>query len=410
MTYDGLLEPVGESQVVNYVERVGLSWPVTVVSFEKTDLHADPRVHAMHDRLMDAGVSWRPRRYHKRPRWLAKIADIAAGMGECLRWLFAGTSGVSIFHVRGYLPALMALPFRKLGCGRLLFDMRGFWADERVDRGDWMGQSLAYRITKWWERRFFESSDAIVSLTHTAVRSFPELGYHLRADVQVVVVPTCVDVRRFCPAAKDPGMLAILKLAGGPVVGYVGTMSRAYMRGETLRYLALLSRHYDGARVLVVTQEDHARLREDAVAAGIDPMRLVLTRANHSEMPDLVRLMDIGAFFIRPCFSARACAATKLAEFLACGVPVITNAGIGDYADLVGETRTGVVLPAVTSEAFAESLRHVDGVLNDPLASQRCRETAVRYFDVEKAVTRYADLYAHLAGPSRQCPVATSTP
>ena len=157
-----------------------------------------------------------------------------------------------------------------------------------------------------------------------------------------------------------------------------------------------MSKQFDDARVLVVTREDHEELRGDAAKAGLDLDRLVLTRANHEDMPDLVRLIDIGMFFIRPSFSARACAATKLGEFLASGVPVVTNDGIGDYANLIADMGTGVVVPDVEPCSLEASLVQVRRLLNDPDVQHRCRATAIRHFDVEKGAAAYSSLYGTL--------------
>ena len=131
----------------------------------------------------------------------------------------------------------MALATAKTARVKLLFDIRGFWADERVDRGHWTRNSLAYRAAKWWERRLFESADAIVSLTHAGVRSFPELRCRLRPQVVIRVIPTCVDLERFRPGPKPQPLVEGLGLGGATVIGCIGSLSRAYMRTEMLEYL-----------------------------------------------------------------------------------------------------------------------------------------------------------------------------
>lgn len=394
ISYDGMLEPLGESQVVSYLERLASDWSITLVSFEKRESDDVERMTAMRARLDRAGITWLPRRYHKRPVWFAKMLDVLSGSWEALRWAWPG--GHSTIHARGYLPALMSLPSRTMAGAKLLFDIRGFWADERADRNYWSRNSVPYRIAKWWERRFFESADAVVSLTHAGVRSFPGLGYRLRPDVAIRVIPTCVDLDRFRPAPKAPRLAEALGLGQSTVIGCIGSMTRAYMRTEMLEYLALLAARLDDARMLIVTRDDHEELKQDAARAGLDAQKLALVRANHSEMPDLVRLIDLGVFFIKPSFSARACAATKLGEFLACGVPVVTNDGIGDYASLVRETKTGIVLPEAGVPAFESSIAEVQLLLGDAEVSARCRDTAARYFDVESGVAAYAELYQAL--------------
>jgi glycosyltransferase involved in cell wall biosynthesis len=390
-----MLEPLGQSQVVAYLERLAPDWAISLISFEKNDVEGEPG-RAMRARLDRVGIAWHPRRYHKRPMWLAKIADVMVGSWHA--WRAAAGRG-AIVHARGYLPALMALPAQRLGGAKLLFDIRGFWADERVDRGHWTRGGLEHRLAKWWERRFFAAADAVVSLTHAAVSSLQEAGLQTRPDAMIRVIPTCVDLERFAPGAKSPVLVERHRLGGATVIGCVGTMSHAYLREEMLQFIALLSRRL-AARVLIVTRDDHAALRHDAVRAGIDDARLALVRASHAEMPELVRLIDIGVFFIKPSFSARASAATKLAEFLATGVPVVTTAGIGDSSDLVVRNEIGVVLPVLTPAALETGVEQALGLLADAHVRDRCRQAAEQYFDLERGVADYHALYQALSASS----------
>lgn len=390
-----MLEPLGESQVVAYLERLAGRWPITLISFEKEDPWRSNRAVAIRTRLERVGIQWKPCRYHRRPLWLAKIADVTLGSWEAWR-SSAGRHHVTI-HARGYLPALMALPARRLAGAKLVFDIRGFWADERVDRGHWPRGGITYGLAKWLERRLFSSADAIVSLTHAAVRSFPEIGHQPKSDVPVRVIPTCVDLHRFRPGPKAPALVAAHGLARMTVIGCVGTLSRAYMRDEMLRYMAILAARLPQCRIVIVTHEDHERLRLDAAGAGLEPERLVLVRASHSDMPELVRLIDVGVFFIRPCFSARAAAATKLGEFLATGVPIVTTDGVGDSSDLIRRTGTGLVLRDVSAPALEATIPAVMAVVRDAAVRQRCRETAERYFDIDAGAAEYSALYETLA-------------
>jgi glycosyltransferase involved in cell wall biosynthesis len=205
-----------------------------------------------------------------------------------------------------------------------------------------------------------------------------------------------VDLRRFVPGPKPPDLVDRLGLSGAPVFGSVGTMSNWYLREDTLRYLAALTRTFDRARILIVTRDDHATLRRDAEAAGIAPDRLSLTRADFADMPRLIRLFDAGVFFIRPALSKRGSAATKLAEFLACGVPVVINDGVGDSGGIVREGRVGVVLPAMDPQSVAQSLPEVRRVLDDGSMAERCQRVATERFDLEQAVEKYRTLYGRL--------------
>ena len=397
VTYDGLLEPLGESQVVSYLTRLVADHRITILSFEKSaDLANLARLTGVAERLSACGISWIRLRYHKRPPVLSTAFDVFRGIRRARR--ACRHSNVAVVHARGYVPALIAMGARSASRAKFLFDMRGLWVDEKTEAGHWRAGGLLYRVGKSWERRFLRSADAIVSLTAAGVRALPSLGYQAREGVPVVVIPTCVDLQRFRPTPKDPELVATLGLANGPVIGCVGTMTNWYMRDEMLRYLACLSRTLPALRVLLVTREDHGALRRDAEAAGVPRSALVITRAAFDAMPRYTALFDAGLFFIRPVPSKRGSAATKLAEFLGCGVPVIINDGVGDSGAIVDENRVGIVLPALDKPAFDQSLAEVKVVLADEGLSARCRLAAERFFDVNKGVERYRNLYRHLSG------------
>lgn len=250
-----------------------------------------------------------------------------------------------------------------------------------------------YRLAKRCEQQFLEGADAIVSLTHEGVRMFPALGYDIPRETRIEVISTCTDLDRFSPGEKDPVLVSRLGLSGRVVVGTTGTLSNWYLREATLGAFAQLARHRDDVTILMVTKEDHDRLRADAVTAGLPAERLTLLSANFSEMPEYVRLMDLGLFFIKPLFSKKGTAATKLGEFLACGVPVVINEGIGDSDRIIRDCQAGVVLSNPPDTALEAARADVERLLADPGVKQRCRGAARRHFDLEEGAARYARLY-----------------
>jgi len=277
--------------------------------------------------------------------------------------------------------------------------MRGFWPEEKVEAGHWSRRSPAYRLAKQWERRFFERADAIVSLTRAGVCVFPELGYRIPAATPVAVIPTCVDTGRFRPGPTDEALRRRLGLEGRLVIGCTGTLSGWYRRSGTLQFIARLARELPDAAALFVTREDHVGLRHDALAAGIPAGRLAITAAAFDAMPAHLRLMRLGVFFIAPSFSKRGSAATKLAEFLASGVPVVINDGVGDSGALVREQGAGVVLPELSERATADALIEVRALLADSACAARCRLAALRHFDLKEGVDAYLRVYHRLLTP-----------
>jgi glycosyltransferase involved in cell wall biosynthesis len=115
-------------------------------------------------------------------------------------------------------------------------------------------------------------------------------------------------------------------------------------------------------------------------------------------MPRHVRLLDAGLFFIKPTFAKRASAATKMAELLGCGVPVIINDGVGDSGTIVRDAGVGVVLSTLDAPAFHAALTQVRAALADQAMPARCRQVATEHFDLTVGVDRYRQLYRRLTG------------
>jgi len=430
ISYDGILEPLGHSQIITYVLGFSQGFQQTLLTFEKPqDLKQQGRVHETEVLLSSHGIRWIRLRYHKRPPILSTLWDgiigVLVGLNVCRH------TPIKIVHARGYVPALMAYMIKKINGPKFLFGMRGFWADEKMEakkqlqmpqisetdrrfkvlfamEGFWADEKVAgehwsdgsmiYKITKRCEKILFESADAIVSLTVVGAEAIPGLGYAVPSTTPIEVIPTCTDLERFKPAARNEALASRLGLEGKLVLGCVGTISNWYLRRPMLQYLSYLLEHLDNAVILMVTKENHERLREDAIRADIPLEKLVLTESSFEVMPDYVRLMDVGVFFIKACFGKKGSCPTKLGEFLACGVPVIINDGVGDTGEIVKAHRVGVVLTDVTQADFEQSLPAVRQMLNDPHIAERCRYTAQEYFDAKMGVNKYCSLYRSLNG------------
>jgi glycosyltransferase involved in cell wall biosynthesis len=390
VSYDGMLEPLGQSQVIAYLERLAGEYEFHLLSFEKRADWADgKRRAALIDRLEAAGIAWHPLTYHKRPSVPATLFDIAQGTIAGL-WL-ALRHRARIIHARSYVAALIALMVKRLTGAKLLFDMRGLWADERVDGGLWPEGGRLFRAVKRIEKSLLLGADHIVTLTEASVgviEAFP--CFAGRTHAPLTVIPTCADLERFSPGdGPRPRQFTL---------GYLGSIGTWYMFDELLACFRLLRARRPDARLLVVNRNEQDRVRAMIAEAGIEPAAVELTLAEHAEVPALVRRMSAGAAIIRPVYSKVASAPTKLAEYLACGVPCLGNAGVGDMEAILEGEGAGVAMREFTD---AERNRAVDRLLEldgEPGIASRCRAIAEAHFSLDRGAEAYRAIYRELAG------------
>jgi glycosyltransferase involved in cell wall biosynthesis len=365
-------EPLGHSQVAAYLERLASEFDITLVSFEKTD--AD--VAGLRERFVAAGVRWVPLRYHRRPPVVATAWDVHKGARAARR--VAADAAPDILHVRSYVAALIALRSGLIDSAPLLLDIRGFWADERVEGGLWRSGGVLYSVAKRCERQFYASADAVVTLTQASVPQVRQWAGERRVPIEVI--PTCVDPAMYARNGARPE---------GPHAVWSGSISTWYRFDLGMRLARAL-----GLPLTVMTREiaaAHAELR--GVPADV---RTVLPEA----MPGQLFEGDVGLCLIRPSFSKTASAPTRFAEYLAAGMPVAVTPGVGDLERFVEAESVGVVVRDESDAALSESAERLKALAADPTARARCRALARERFDVQAGARAYAALYRSLAGDS----------
>jgi glycosyltransferase involved in cell wall biosynthesis len=296
---------------------------------------------------------------------------------------------VKIVHVRSYVPAVMALAACRSANAKLLFDIRGFWVDERVDGGLWPEDGSLYRSAKHVEKILFQSADHIVTLTHASARKIRSFPYFAGRAPPISVIPTCANLNRF--------NIGIRKSNETFVLGYLGSIGSWYLFDEIINCFKMLRNIQPRARMLIVNTSEHSLIHSSVARADIDPSLIDIQAADHTDVPPLVRRMSVGAALIKPAYSKLASAPTKLAEYLGCGVPCLGNAGVGDMVEILEGERVGVALNDFSEREVADGMKRLVLLAGDPETSRRCRETAIRLFSLETGATKYRQIYQQLS-------------
>lgn len=390
ITYDGLMEPLGQSQVMPYLRGLADEYAITVMSFEKPQDWGDvERRQTVRAQLDKAGIDWAPLRYHKRPSLAATAFDIAQGIVRGLGVALRRKPG--IVHVRSYVAGVMGLVLKSLTGARFIFDMRGFWADEKVDAGSWRRGSGVYRAAKWFEKKLLQEADVVVSLTRAGVDEMRKFPYLQGRDTRFEVIPTCTDLELFQPCASGQW-----RDGEAFVLGYVGSVGTFYLFDEVLECFKELLKDRPEARMLIVNRGGHDYIRARGRALGVPADKVELHSAEYRDVPGYIRQMDAGAFFIKPVFSKKSSAPTRLGEFLGCGVPCLVNGGVGDMGAIVSSGQVGVVMREFSPEARRNSIRQLLSLCSEEGVPARCTEAAHRWFSLKQGTAAYRRIYREL--------------
>jgi len=403
ISYNGMLDPLGQSQVIPYLRALseqGVQF--TLLSFERSRAYTPEGHKACEELRRDlavAGIDWHWLRYHKSPSLPATSYDVLAGIRYGSR--LVRDKQIEMVHARSYIPATIALRLKRRFGVKMIFDVRGLMADEYFDAGHWRKESTPYRITKAMERRALAAADGVVTLTE---RIWPIINtWDGLSDRHVAheVVPCCADLELFKFSQPDrERRRRELGLEDRFVVVYSGSIDGWYLTESMADFFAVLLKQKPQAHALWLTTGNHDRIRTLMQTRGIEEKDYTLLATTTADVPSYLSASDAGLAFIKPCFSKLASSPTKYAEYLACGLPLIINCGIGDSDTLVTREQTGVLVGEFNQDAYQSAIAALeDFVVHSEQTRRRNREVAERLFDVRRVgVERYAHLYESVLG------------
>jgi len=387
ISYDGLSDTLGQSQILPYLIKLSeRGYQFTILSAEKPQYFEQEKAQ-IQKLCTQNNISWHYILYRKKPPIISTLRDIAELKKEAYR--LQQQENFDIVHTRSYIPSLIALSLKKKFKLKWLFDMRGFWADERIDGNIWDLSKLHYRwiysYFKKKEKTFFQKADAIVSLTYKAQKWMQE---QWKVNTPINVIPCATDTRFFkLKSSKQNEQQAV-------TLGYLGSIGTWYMLDEMLDFFKVLQSKYPKAKFKFITRENKNTILDKAKEKGINSSAFIIKAAKREDVPKELSSIDLGIFFIKDKFSKKASSPVKQGEFMSMGIPIITAKNIGDTDFIIKKYKSGIWVDDFTKTAYQKAIEEIPNLLS--LAPSDIREGAEDYFSLEKGVDTYQKIYEDL--------------
>ncbi len=396
--YFPITEPLVQTQVVAYLS--GLSQHghhIHLLTFE-TERLTPSQKRRWSKRLKEQGIVWHNLRYHRRPSLPATVYDVLCGVA--MGFKIIRRHRLDAIHARSHIPAMIGLILMHLTRCRLIFDIRGLMAEEYEDTGIWQRDSLPFRLTKAVERHAINQANGIVVLTERVKRHL----FNEDFATPVQVIPCCADLAHIEGQANQrTARRAELGLDGKVVMVYAGKFGGWYLQREMVDFFVEARTVIAGLHFLVLTQSDDRLINDEFSRHGIPLTDYTVTRAEPAHVGAYLSACDFAISLIKVCPSKISSSPTKIGEYLAAGLPVVCNMGIGDVDAIITENHVGELIREFSAEAYRQSVERMQSFLSDKETLRHCQQVAQDKFSLEEiGIPRYHTLYSAVAQKVRR--------
>lgn len=400
ISYDGMTDPLGQSQVIPYL--AGLSkydYEFTILSCEKPKRFLQHKKH-VEELLNSYRIKWSPLIYHKNPPALSSVYDVLA-LKKKVKKLHLQEQ-FHMVHTRAGIPSLIGVWMKKKFGVKFLHDVREFYADSRIEGDIWNYDNFffkhIYNFFKRKEKEEIENSDGIVCLTYAAEKIIKAFPYYDK-KIPIQVIPCSVDMELFSADKIDnnlkPAFEKELQInANDFIISYTGSIGSWYLTDEMIKFFKILLDKIPNAKFLFITPHHPDIILKVTSNYGIPVEKVIIKYAQRHEVPVLLSFSKYSVFFIKPCYSKKSASPAKHAEIMAMGIPVITNAGVGDVDDIIKKYDSGFVLQELKEEEYKKIAASIAD--ENYFDKNKIRAGAKEFYNLENAIEKYKALYDNI--------------
>jgi len=392
----GMTEPLGRSQVLEYLIDLSKSNKFYLISFEREeDIKNIDEIKKMVNRY---NIEWNYLIYSNKYGVFSTIIQIFQVLKIASKLIKKHT--IAVVHARSMIPATIGIILSKLYRVKLLFDIRGFAIDEKLDSGRLEKESFLYKILKRLDNRLYEKSEHIVTLTYKA-KEILEGNLNIDRD-KITVIPTCANGEVFKPLSE------IEKIEFKQSLGYdkrdkiiihTGTVSGWYDFDKELKLIEELIKQDSSINFLILNKNEHFFIEKSLEKYNIPQKNTKIISSSFQNVYKYLNIADVSIFFIKPSFSKQASAPTKFAENIACYLPSITNSGVGDMEFYMNRYDVGYIIELDTLNSSISTIaKDIINKIQKEINRDEYNQLFSQYFDKKIAVEKYNNIYKLLNG------------
>jgi transposase-like protein len=305
VSYDSISEPISQSQIIPLLIKYSENYKVYLVSFEKNK-------KILLNNVIKKKITHIILKFQK--NFFLKAAYFF--FYQILLIFIVFKYKINIVHTRSYIPTLLILLSRFFKRLNIIFDIRGFWFDEKYEAKKI--NLIIYKILKIVEIILFKTANKVITLSKIS-KKIINTNFNIK-DCKINIIPTFTNFKKFKHNKKKTPSNKI-------IFGYVGNVGMNYEFEKVINFFEKFNKINSEWKLIVANNE----ITEiPLINSLLFKNKIKLKKINFTDMNNFYSKIDVGIYFLKKVFSKKSSCPTKLGELIATNTPFITNSGIGD--------------------------------------------------------------------------------
>lgn len=390
MSVDGLLDPLGQSQIFPYIDG---SSKRNLFFFVCTIENKNNRGKVKNFKKIiekNKNIHWEYFLFSKKKGKFNRLKELVLLYYLVIKLAF--TKKIDIVHSRSYLPMFICILIKFIFKIKLIFDTRGSWFDERIEGGMLQKKGfdfLLYKLLKRIEFYLFKFSDHVIFLTNNGSK---KIQNSFIKGKQISVIPCAADYNLFKIINEDHKkyLKKILGFGEKFIVTYSGSIGSWYNFDQIINFFSKFLYKNPNSHLIILTQSN---IKNEYLNLPFNLNdKLSFMSAKRIHIPDIIGISDLTLSFIKNTPSKIFSSPTKIGESLGCGIPVVYNSGIGDIDEDMQEMKMGFRL---NEEGFVNS-GDLEKIIFFKMNKSEIRKNSTKKYSLENAVKKYTEIYENI--------------
>ena len=297
---------------------------------------------------------------------------------------------IKLIHTRSLFPAIIGLCIKIIfPKTKLLYDNRGVLIEEMIYTGIYKRAGFREKIMRRLENRVIRKSDHIVVVSKVFKDFLINKYSHLenlsdkisvinnKTEIDNKITPEDLDLR------KDKNIITCI---------YSGSSAQWQSVQEIFTFAQKCLSEFKDFKLKILTYHPEEFQNQFLHFNDLSEITEILNVSSDKVFNHLAKA-NYGLLLREDNIINNVSSPLKFAEYLAAGLPVVVSKGVGDTGEIIDKYNVGVV---IKNNDFQTAILELKELLKDSSVYKRCREVAVKEFNLEKSFKDYKLIYDNL--------------